>query len=76
MKIHATEATLNAILERIDFMTSMYLPGGMKVAPINQATIFNSFRDVRMSLDALEIMSTSNPAGKNMDGEDYLPWED
>lgn len=64
MKIHDTQTTLNEVMEKIDFMTSMYLTGGVKVAPINMNTIFMSFRDVKMSLDALEIMAMSNPAGK------------
>ena len=75
MKIHNTQITLNEIVEKLDFMTSMYLTGGVRIAPINKDTIFNSFREVRMSLDALEIMATGNPTGKNMENEDYLPWE-
>ena len=75
MKVHNTQIVLNEIVEKLDFMTSMYLTGGVRVAPINKDTIFNSFKDVRMSLDALEIMAMSNPEGKNMGEDDYLPWE-
>ena len=75
MKIHDTQITLNDIQTQIDFMASMYLTGGVKVAPIHLDTIFQSFKEVRFALDTLEAIALSNPNGKNVDSENYLPWE-
>lgn len=62
--MHDTQKTLAEVAEKLEFMTSMYLTGGVNIAPTNPNTIFDSFRQVRLALDRLESFTKDYPAGK------------
>ena len=64
---HDTQKILKEIYNDINFISSMYLTGGVSIKAINQETIFQSFRDVRIALDILEKRVLECPKGKNLE---------
>lgn len=64
--IHNPKEVLKDVYEKVAFINSMYLTGGISIAPVNIETFGQQIRLLKLELDTLECRVNELPQGKNL----------